>query len=345
MAQIYPGALNTYTPAFNAQRASDEMIVEYSRNPASFALNKYSQIRRVDERAGYFARMNTDYAVRVVTANEHAWNDSTDRPTGRNRPFEFVPYTTRRYSDGFRIGGISRDQAAWDIIASHARGSASQMMTLRSLLAVTQLTTSGNWGGNTDTAANVGGGVWTGSTAANAYIQKTFQTVIENVAKKTGGAVRASDLCCVISPETAHDMAQAPEIIQYVINQPAALQYFMSADIFQTYSLPPSLWGVQIIVEDAVRVSGREEVNQKEAGSYVMGNFAAFVARPGGQQGIDNNPQAPTLSTLTCFIHEEMSVETFDDAENRRTNGYVTEDYVFELTAPASGYLVSSVRT
>lgn len=345
MAQVYPGALNTYTPAFNAQRASDEMIVEYSRNPSSYSVNKYSQIRKVDERAGYFARMNTDYAVRVVNATEHAWNDSTDRPTGRTRPHEFVAYTTRRYSDGFRMGGIAREQAAWNIIASHARGSSSMMMTLRTLLGVTELTTTGNWGSNTDTAVNVGGGVWTGSTAANAFIQKTFQTVIENVAKSTGGAVRAGDLACVISPTTAHAMAQSPEVIQYVINQPAALQYFMSTELFQTYSLPPTLWGVQIIVEDAVRVSGREEIAQEEVGAYIMGNFAAFVARPGGQAGIDNAPEAPTLSTLTCFIKEEMTVETFDDPENRRTNGYITEDYVFELTAPASGYLVQSVLT
>jgi hypothetical protein len=55
--------------------------------------------------------------------------------------------------------------------------------------------------------------------------------------------------------------------------------------------------------------------------------------------------QGASFSTLTQMIYEDMTVETFEDAENRRTKGRVVDDYDIVLTAPASGYHIADVTT
>lgn len=341
MAEVYPGAYNVFTPAFARGAASDQLMVEYSRNPSKFTVNKYTQLRPVENVADYYARMNTEYATRVVSTADHVWPETNDRPRGKSRPHQFILYRTQRYAEGFTVGRLTKQMAPWDIIASHARGASTLMMTLRTINAVTELTTAGNWDGNTDTASNVGGGKWDVSSGTNKYVQKTVQAVIENVAFQTGGAVGADDLMVVISPNVAHQIAQSPEILQYIINHDAAIAAWQGTDIFNTYGLPPNLWGVQVVIEDAVRTTTRAGLTATTG--YIMGNFAAFVARPGDLVGVENAPEAPTLSTLSCFIQEDMTVETKDDDWQRRIEGSVVDNYVYELTAPNAGYLVSAV--
>jgi hypothetical protein len=65
-------------------------------------------------------------------------------------------------------------------------------------------------------------------------------------------------------------------------------------------------------------------------------NPLVMLARPGGlvAQGTS------TFSTIMQFMFEEMTVESRDDPDNRRTMGRVVEDYATGLTSDISGYLL-----
>ena len=69
--------------------------------------------------------------------------------------------------------------------------------------------------------------------------------------------------------------------------------------------------------------------------------MAALVARVGAlDAGVVG---APTFSTITCFEYENMTAETKDDPDNRRVKGRVVDDIDVEMTASASGYLITAV--
>jgi len=54
---------------------------------------------------------------------------------------------------------------------------------------------------------------------------------------------------------------------------------------------------------------------------------------------------APAFSAVTNFVYEEMKVETKRDKDNRRTTGYITDDYVYVLTSPEAVILFDDVLT
>jgi len=347
MAEVHPGATNVYTPAFAQGAASDQLVVEYSRKPDSFALNRYASLMPVSLSSGYYMRVSTEDAIRVVTPQDYEWPESNDRPRGKTRKHEFVQYTTRRYAEGFTVGRKTAEQATFDVIATHARGAATTMMTLRSINAVSTLTATGNWGANdvadvTTLLTSTDHWGTAGTTAAdNGVIQDSFQTISRTIHQGTGGVVGPKDLVCVISPTVAHAMRISQEMRAYVVNNESSLPYWMGTEIFQTYGLPPAIYGIEIVVEDAVRESAREGATSSVA--YALGNSAVFLARPGGQMLPDNSAEAFTLSTLTGFFYEEMSVELKEDEWQRRNEGSVVDDYVYEITNSASGYLIVDV--
>lgn len=351
MTYIHPGAANVFIPTYGGGAnagATEQMRVEFSRNPASFKLNRYVSLRTVEDRIGYFVRLNAEDAINIPSVDNFDWPDGNDAPVGNTRKHEFVPYYCRRQADSFRLGQIAVDQAQWDIVAAHARGVTTKMMTLRTLRTLTALTTTANWPtANTGTATAVGGGKWDVSGAGDKFVQKTVQAVIEKVAKATGGVVGAKDLVLVIDPTAAHKISQSAEILQYIVNQEYAILAWQGNTVWDTYGLPPYLWGVEIVVEDAVRFSSREgKATSTTDPAYMCGTNAIFLARPGSLDSeINNAPDAPTLSTASIFMYEDMTVETFPDPENRRTTGRVTDDVAVALTAPQSGFLVTAIHS
>jgi hypothetical protein len=50
-----------------------------------------------------------------------------------------------------------------------------------------------------------------------------------------------------------------------------------------------------------------------------------------------------SFSTAHVFAHEEMTTETKDDVDNRRTLGRVVENYDVQIVAPATGYVLTAV--
>src|SRR5690606_13212897 len=101
------------------------------------------------------------------------------------------------------------------------------------------------------------------------------------------------------------------------------------------YGLPPKLYGYDIVIEDAVKVTSRKGATK--AASFVLADATPFMtARIGGLEGLYG---APSFSTCSIFMQEEMTTQTKNDPDNRNTKIRVVENYKVVMTAPVSGFL------
>lgn len=346
-----PGATNVQIPA-----ATSQLHVEFSRNVLSFALNRYMQIIGGQRVVGLYAELSSSDPIIVITQEDNLWPDGQERPVGRRRPMRWKEWNCERRTYSYTLGGLTVDQATFDVVAAHGRGEAARAMTDRTIDAITVLETTGNWDGNT--AANLDGlgvtsGTWIGSAAAASqqYIKASFNIVKQNIAKTTGGVVTGDQLCCVINPVTADGMARSGEIREYMVNHEKAYSVLEGYErsIVDNWGLPPNLYGVEMCVEDAVKQTTQREIDGTATIAYVMSdNKAVFTSRVGGlvgQGAVNQQNAAPTFTTLTGFFHEEMNVETEVEGWDRLLKGAVTDNRDIVLTAPISGYLLQDVST
>jgi hypothetical protein len=308
----------------------------------SFAITRYAQIVACNQQTGYYLRLNSDDNVRVTDVNEFAWPLGNDRPVGKMNEHDFVTFTAQRFAFPFYIPNETVKQAAWDIVAQHARSKAQLAMTARSMRTATALTNSAaqtafNNAGNYQANASGWKGVWTSSSTN--VIQASIQDALQRISLATGGAVRSEDICMVISPTVANIISQAEEIRNYVKNYPAALPFLQGSDIFSRYGLPPNLFGVSIVVDDSVKITTRKGASSATR-SFVYGNSAVFVSRPGGLIGVEGST---SFSTCQIFAFEDMTVENWDDPKDRRIEGRVIDNSTSELVAPVSGFLCGTV--
>lgn len=341
---IFPGASSTFVPSFEG---SGRLQVEFSRNPNSFALPQYAKIIPVTNNAGYYLKIDTAGAVRMPDLNGFRWPDGQDRPRGKAAGFDFLPYLTERFSFPFEVGQLAASQAVWDIIGSHARMQAQLAMTARVVSAASVLTTSANWSGNTGTATAIGGGIWSTSSTANNYIKKTLDAVKASILRSTRGVVQDADLMLVVDPVGAALIANSPEYKQYLVNheQAIAALEMKPGSIWNRWGLLPFLYGLRVVVDDTVRMTSLEGATDAFAWPFSgigggLNTCALVLARLNGLMGVQN---APEFSTVSIFTKEDMTVETKDDVDNRRTEGRVVDDYDVVLTAPASGYFITNL--
>lgn len=60
-----------------------------------------------------------------------------------------------------------------------------------------------------------------------------------------------------------------------------------------------------------------------------------MMARPGGLVGLEGSPN---FATAGFFMKEEMTVETFDEPQNRRIVCGIVEDWDFQIISDVSGF-------
>jgi hypothetical protein len=364
LTMVHPGgAPNTFVPSTEATR---NMIVDYSRNVQSFALNKWLYIVPVTKMVGLYTKMTVEEAGRMLNsdARDDYWPLGQDAPDDRGRmeKFDFPSFHTKRYRRGFRIPGEVAEEASWDILAQHARIIAQHAMTRRTRLAATLVQTTTNWAathtsavtGLTNGAGITVTGKWDVSTTARLDIKKSLICGIQAIQKDTFNAVNINDIKLVIGPDTAAGMATSQEIADFVKGSPAARDYIgnkLGPNAY--YGLPRDLYGVEIILEDAVYTSSRKG-NSTQTKSWVWdGDKPALLYRAGGESGKsddglvgpDNSNEAPTFSTVTCFMKEEMTVESKYDNDNRVHKGRIVENFDLQLTSDISGFLFQDVLT
>lgn len=342
MAATYPGGSNTYIPS---HEASGAMVVDYSRNPSKFALAKYAQIVPTEKQVGLYLEMTVEEAGRVLDEDDRDsdWPDGAPAPEGNHalEAFEWKPFLTRRKAYPYHIGDLASGQASWDIIAQHGRIYAQQAMTRRTVRTLKVATTAGNWGTHTSAVSSISGvtGKWNVSTTARTDIKRSIDYGLEQIMLDTLSAVDIEDIMLVLSPGCARKMAASQEIVDYVKGSPHAKDYITGKlGPNARFGLPSHYAGVELVIEDAAKVTSKKGATK--ATSFCLADATPFLcSRPGGIEGVEG---APSFSTLTLFAHEEMTVETKHDPDNRRTNGRVVDDVGPVLTAYPTGFLFTA---
>lgn len=338
-----PADRTTYVPD---HASSGKLVVDYSRNPKSFALSEWCQYVPVKKTEGRYVKMTIEQAGRIMATNlaDFFWADGADAPLGYNNleTFEWKSYVAKRYLYPFVIGELGVEQASWDVLASHARYAAQRAMTARTQAMVTLATTSGNYDtGHYSAVSSISGvtGKWDVSTTARMDIKRSLDYAAETILKATLGAVRADQLMLVVSPGCAKKIATCQEIVDYVKQSPSAEKVITKTlSSANRFGLPETLYGYKVVIEDTVKVTSRKGATR--AASYVLGDSTPFMcSRVGELEGVEG---APSFSSFTCFLKEEMTVESKHDRDNRRHAGRVVDHFSEVLTSPASSFLFTA---
>lgn len=344
---VYPGGSNTYV---RDHKATGNLVVSFSRNPSKFPFARYAQYRKVEKDSGFYLRVTAENAARIVGSNlnEFVWPDGADAPRRNSgtESFAFVDYRTQRYSYDFTLGYKSREQAGWDIQAMESDFHVHQAMTGRGTSIGSVLETTGNWDathildvddGGTDVPGNTSGQSWELSTSQRQDIKRSLNVGRQIIHTHTLGVVQTPDLQLVMNPVTAQRLGESQEIIDFVKQAPDSWKMIQGdlAGLNSQWGMPDRLYGIPVVVDDTVVVTTARGATTPTYGYTISDGNVFLISRPGGLA--PNAVTGPSFSTLMGFFYEELTVETKDDPDNRRTNGRVVDDFQFVMTAPSSG--------
>lgn len=285
----YPGGSNTFVPSTDA---TNNLVIDFSRNPNKFSIADYTQYVPVSENVGLYTKMTVEEAGRILNTNhaDHVWADGNDRNSnqGNTESFSFEPYKTIRYQYGFRLGDLAAEQASWQVIAQNSRVKAQQAMTARTQSAITVATDTNLWPtAHTSAVTSIAGvtGKHDLSTTARRDIKRSLDHGANQIILSTLAAVDISDLIYVISPDYARSIANSQEIVDYIKGSTDARKE-MTQGANNAYGLPETLYGYRIAVEKTVKVTSRK--GGTDARSYILGKTTPFMcARPGGLEGVE----------------------------------------------------------
>lgn len=337
---VLPGGSNTYIKDF---KSSGKLQVGFSRNPNKFPLPNYAQTVPVERDAGFYLNINVEQAGRIVDADlqEFVWPDGADMPQNNDgtEEFNFKDYRTKRYAYSFKLGQKAREQADWDIEKTNAAILAQRAMTARTQRAISVLTTDANWDAShiaTVSAISGNTGTWDASTTARQDIKRSLHFADEVIAADTLGVVEQSQMMLLINPFTAKAISRCQEIVDHIKGSPQAYEQVKGGTgKFAKFGLPDTLYGYPLVIENTFKVTSVRGAASKTT-QRVLPNGVGFLLSRVGE--LVNENEGPNFSTLSMFVYEDMSVETKDDPDNRRSLGRIVDDFDVVLTAPASGF-------
>jgi len=329
------GGTQTYVPQLHG-----DLIVEYSRNPAKFPINRYINVRKVDKMLGYYVQMRNDGQARFVNEQDVLWPDGNDAPVlnyGTDE-FDFKSYACVRRAYTARLGYLGVDQAAWYILAQQARFKAQLGMTHRSKRVASTLTTSANWGGNVGNASTLGGATWAAATSATPAIRSSIMKALINVQLATLASVDMHDYYLVFNPNTAKVVATSQEWIDFIKQSPESINIWKGEAQYSKYNIPEQLFGINAVVDDTVYNSAG--VNQTPTFSYTFpDNVAVLLTK---QQAVQPSAGA-AFSTFELFAYQEFETFVYNDVVNRRYDLQVVENVADNFVfAPSSGYMINT---
>jgi hypothetical protein len=344
MAAAFPSGTNTFIPSFEA---SGMLQVAYSRNPKSFRLNQWCQIVPVKKGQGYYLAITAEEADRIINTNnsDFVWGDGESAPDGNDNleSFQFLPFFTQRYAFPFTIGDKAVDQADFKLLAAHAGIAAQKAMTARAVRAITVATTTGNYDtGHTATATALAGGLVDAGTPTTPYLKKALAAMAIKINQDTIGVVSPDQLIVVFNPNTADKIARSQEIHIFLQGS-----YWVREEIEKgigpnaQFGLPSQIYGYKVVVEDTVKNTAKKGVAKANAYAFPDQQII-MVSRVGGLEGTYGSP---SFSTITQFTYEDMTVESMDDRNNRRTMGRVVDDTDVRVTASAAGYVLTAATS
>ncbi len=346
---VFPGGQNTWVPN---HEAGNKLVIDYSRNPKKYALNKYIQIQPVDKVNALYLQMTVEERGRVMSTNaaEYDFDDGSDAPNGADgtESFNWLNFIAKRKAYPFRIGDMAADQATWDIVAQHADIQAQKAMTVRTQLAYNVLTTTGSYSSGHVSAVNGGtisgtSGNWAQSTTARSDIKRSLFTGFTKMLDDTLGVIEPEDCVLVIGDLLAAQISESQEIIDAVKQSTDAWPMLQGnlPNGTQLYNIPSKLYGFPVVIDKTRKTTtlkGASTVTRSAI--FAVGN-AFLVARPGGLVGTAGNPSFGFLQQFT-YKKYDFVVQTKYDDDNLRTNGRVLDCFVPIAVAPGSGFWFQS---
>ncbi|WP_321377111.1 hypothetical protein [Trichococcus shcherbakoviae] len=345
MTAAYPSDKNVF---IRDHDASNKMVIDFARNVNDFAVNRYVQIVPTKKIGGLYLEMTIEEAGRILNEDlsDTVWPDGQPAPEGMDglESFGWKPFTTKRHIFPFAMGDLTVEQATWDIVAQHSNIKCRQAMTARTQKCITALVTEANYASDhvlDVTAISGNSGNWLQSTTSRQDIKRSIETAIEKILDDTLTAIKVEDLQLVINSALAAYLSQTQEIVDYIKGSRDAYAQIRGElpNRNKFYGLPDMLYGVHLEVEATRKVTSRKGATR--AVSQILPSATPFLcSRPGELIGVEG---APNFSTCVLFAHEEMTVETKVDADNRRTKGRVVENHTAIVVAPASGVLFTDV--
>jgi hypothetical protein len=343
MAFALPNAYDVVVPQ---PEATGRLTVGFMRSPKRYKLTRYCQYIPVTSVVGLYRFIKSEASVRINDPNSMKWAYGTARAENSlMEQFERRSYRAERFNQTTPLDDVMIEQSPEDLTAEQAMVNANRLMLNRTVTAIDQLQTAGNWGANTATATALGGGKWDAATGTNLYIKQGITNAVKAIVLATNGVVQVSDLKLVLSPGAAVKISTSQEIRDLIKQSQYAGPELLRGTIEDmNFYLPPYLYGLEVVVEDTVRtLSGVDADGADNATKTFAWNdtVATIVARPGGLVGTYSG--GPNYSTAVFFMKSENQVEQLNDPINRRSLCSVTDEWAFELVAPASGFCVTSI--
>lgn len=360
MAFRYLSPTNGFLPVATGQ------VVGFIRDPKKFKINRYVENVRSPAATASYLKLDRGGPARVVSDKSFAWQDGDKSPTGHHNllTHRWVAFQTERRAYPFTLGNQAIKGAQkigkWDPVVAHSRMVANQAVINRTNRIITELQTAANWSTNTDTAANLGGGYWDLASADenDAHFNNIFKSLmaaVEVIVKETNATVELDDLKLLLSPTVARKIAASGEVRAYMKGSPTAAIVLKGEGDWnpnERWGLPPRFHGIEIVVEDCVRVTnhpyaGGEDTTADTRTFVKDDDSAILVSRPGA---IDGTFGTPAYSTIQCYWYSEngedggeLEVETQVDSWNRLTEGRCVEQFAEELAAWPSGYRITDI--
>jgi hypothetical protein len=348
MAYGYPSGSNTFV----AQWEATLPIVSATRDASKFAFADYVEYKTVEKRWFRYIRLDLDEPARVVTTQEFAWAPGQDAPGVPNiGAFTYVDAATTKYAFPWTMAQEAIDQADWDIPASQLGIIQQKAMTNRVILGSTLLQTPGNWpSSNTNTVNSLNGGAGPFNTASSdpssafyLAIKKALVNACTTIVLQTNASIKWRDVRMVSSPKLMNAMGNSAEVYDFVKGSPDAFARQKGEDVQVGEYGMPSKYIVDLLTEDAVRVTSRPNVT---AGIGTTGTrgfvwqdaFPVLLSRKGGVEGKFGGS---SLSTVQLYSYREMEVYTKNDVDNERQMGRIVDDFVIVLPFGQSGFLMT----
>jgi hypothetical protein len=334
------------------------VAIAYVRDPARFKLNQYVELVRAPKPVALYAFLDPDAPTRVVSSEEFDWPDGQPRPKPQATlgNFKWEEVRMFRKDFGYTIGEQAVETAeGWNPKAFFNAIILSLAMTEATFRVTTLLETTSAWGANTASAntLNGGAGTWDGASDDEASvkflaIKKSLNAAVRKVLLATNGAVQRSDLRLQISPDLADIISETAELHHYLSQSPHALAQVKgdAPNVNAPWSIPETLYGLPVVVEDASRVKVRPAADGTAATLETEKVFirdkkkALILSRIGG---LDGNYGSPSFSTVQRHYYKyEMAIESKHDTDNKLYESHVVDQFKEVLVAPQSGFLITA---
>lgn len=364
MAYQEPGGSNTFIAD---HEATGNLQIEYSRNPKSFKLMRYSERRPVTKSRGFYLNIDPLQAgrVRYDDGREFAWPSGAESPTGTDNlsQFQFNSYLTRRFANPVLLDERGVQQSSWAVRETELRKLAQQSMTLQTRKVFKALAAA-TWGANAGVVTTMTGNSakhWGTGTVLLPYIKQTLQTATLQILQSTVGSILPEHLVLVIGPDTATAMSQSAEIQAMLSNSVYAyglLTGTLPGVGQQNWSLPPMLYDIRVAVEDTVVVTSAKGAATAVTTYAIPPGSAYLLARAENeminptilkaeegeiQLTEEERENVPVNSTVAIFSKEEMTTEQRVDGWHRISEARITNDFDVQITSVLGGFKFSSV--